>query len=166
MGNDRRFGGRRRFRRRRPPGDLGTTAMVERVKTPACVVDGSGRIVAANRPLEALLGTGAAGGLQGRTLTSLAYPPDVELPREALTALFGDGVDRYQVDSRSVRIHTRELVQNAARVSTSHAPTLQLWQALRMRVGHTRAAFWGTWDLSLVRDGRGRPALAIAMCGT
>jgi PAS domain S-box-containing protein len=132
MGKDRPFAGRRRFRRRRPPGDLGTIAVVERVKTPACVVDGSGRIVAANRPLEALLGTGVAGGLQGRTLTSLAYPPDAELPREALTALFGDGLDRYQVDSRCVRIHTRELV-------------------------------WGTWDLSLVRDGRGRPALAIAM---
>jgi PAS domain S-box-containing protein len=132
MGKDRPFAGRRRFRRRRPPGDLGTVAVVERVKTPACVVDGSGRIVAANRPLEALLGTGVAGGLQGRTLTSLAYPPDAELPREALTALFGDGLDRYQVDSRCVRIHTRELV-------------------------------WGTWDLSLVRDGRGRPALAIAM---
>jgi PAS domain S-box-containing protein len=132
MGKDRPFAGRRRFRRRRPPGDLGTIAVVERVKTPACVVNGSGRIVAANRPLEALLGTGAAGALQGRTLTSLAYPPDAELPREALTALFGDGLDRYQVDSRCVRIHTRELV-------------------------------WGTWDLSLVRDGRGRPALAIAM---
>jgi PAS domain S-box-containing protein len=132
MGKDRPFAGRRRFRRRRPPGDLGTIAVVERVKTAACVVDGSGRIVAANRPLEALLGTGVAGGLQGRTLTSLAYPPDAELPREALTALFGDGLDRYQVDSRCVRIHTRELV-------------------------------WGTWDLSLVRDGRGRPALAIAM---
>jgi hypothetical protein len=41
-------------------------------------------------------------------------------------------VDRYQVDSRCVRVHTRELV-------------------------------WGSWDLSLVRDRRGRPTLAIAM---
>jgi PAS domain S-box-containing protein len=46
--------------------------------------------------------------------------------------VFGEGLDRYQVDSRCVRVHTRELV-------------------------------WGSWDLSLVRDRRGRPTLAIAM---
>jgi PAS domain S-box-containing protein len=79
-----------------------------------------------------LLGSGVAGGLEGRTLVSLTYPPDADRSREALESVFEDGLDRYQVDNRCVRVHTRELV-------------------------------WGTWDLSLVRDHRGRPGLAIAM---
>jgi hypothetical protein len=33
-------------------------------------------------------------------------------------------------------------LQKAGRVSTSLSPTVQLRQALRMRVGHTRPAFW------------------------
>ncbi|HEU4399166.1 MAG TPA: PAS domain S-box protein, partial [Actinomycetota bacterium] len=127
-----RVAGRRRMRRRGPPGDLGTGALVRRTASPACVIDRFGRIVAANHSLEALLGTGVAGGLEGRTLISLTYPPDADRSREALESVFGEGLDRHQVDNRCVRVHTRELV-------------------------------WGTWDLSLVRDGRGRPGLAIAM---
>jgi acetylornithine deacetylase/succinyl-diaminopimelate desuccinylase-like protein len=33
--------------------------------------------------------------------------------------------------------------QNAGRVSTPHSRASRLWQAPRMRVGHTRPAFWG-----------------------
>ena len=120
------------MRRRGPPGDLGTGALVKRTTAPACVVDRFGRIVAANHSLEVLLGSGAAGGLDGRTLVSLTYPPDADRSREVLESVFGEGLDRCQVDNRCVRVHTRELV-------------------------------WGTWDLSLVRDHRGRPGLAIAM---
>jgi PAS domain S-box-containing protein len=120
------------MRRRGPPGDLGTGALVQLTKAPACAIDRFGRIVAANDALEMLLGSGVAGGLEGRTLVSLTYPPDADRSREALESVFEDGLDRYQVDNRCVRVHTRELV-------------------------------WGTWDLSLVRDHRGRPGLAIAM---
>jgi two-component system, LuxR family, sensor kinase FixL len=120
------------MRRRGPPGDLGTGALVQLTKAPACAIDRFGRIVAANNALEMLLGSGVAGGLEGRTLVSLTYPPDADRSREALESVFEDGLDRYQVDNRCVRVHTRELV-------------------------------WGTWDLSLVRDHRGRPGLAIAM---
>ncbi len=120
------------MRRRGPPGDLGTGALVQRTTSPACAIDRLGRIVAANHALEVLLGSGVAGGLEGRTLTSLTYPPDADRSREALESVFQDGLDRYQVDNRCVRVHSRELV-------------------------------WGTWDLSLVRDHRGRPGLAIAM---
>jgi PAS domain S-box-containing protein len=120
------------MRRRGPPGDLGTGTLVQLAKAPACVIDRFGRIVTANNALESLLGSGVAGGLEGRTLLSLTYPPDADRSREALESVFQDGLDRYQVDSRCVRVHTRELV-------------------------------WGTWDLSLVRDHRGRPGLAIAM---
>jgi PAS domain S-box-containing protein len=127
-----RVAGRRRMRRRGPPGDLGTGALVQLTKAPACAIDRFGRIVAANNALEVLLGSGVAGGLEGRTLVSLTYPPDADRSREALQSVFEDGLDRYQVDNRCVRVHTRELV-------------------------------WGTWDLSLVRDHRGRPGLAIAM---
>jgi len=127
-----RVAGRRRMRRRGPPGDLGTGALVQRTTSPACAIDRLGRIVAANHALEVLLGSGVAGGLEGRTLTSLTYPPDADRSREALESVFEDGLDRYQIDNRCVRVHSRELV-------------------------------WGTWDLSLVRDHRGRPGLAIAM---
>jgi PAS domain S-box-containing protein len=120
------------MRRRGPPGDLGSGALVQLTKAPACAIDRFGRIVAANNALEVLLGSGVAGGLEGRTLVSLTYPPDADRSREALQSVFEDGLDRYQVDNRCVRVHTRELV-------------------------------WGTWDLSLVRDHRGRPGLAIAM---
>ncbi len=132
MGISGRVAGRRRMRRRGPPGDLGTGALVQRTTSPACAIDRLGRIVAANHALEVLLGSGVAGGLEGRTLTSLTYPPDLDRSREALESVFEDGLDRYQVDNRCVRVHSRELV-------------------------------WGTWDLSLVRDHRGRPGLAIAM---
>ena len=120
------------MRRRGPPGDLGTGALVQLTTSPACAIDRLGRIVAANHALEVLLGSGVAGGLEGRTLTSLTYPPDADRSREALESVFQDGLDRYQIDNRCVRVHSRELV-------------------------------WGTWDLSLVRDHRGRPGLAIAM---
>jgi GAF domain-containing protein len=75
---------------------------------------------------------GAAGGLTGPSLPSLAYPPDEELAQAAVQQVLAEGLDRCQVDARWVRIHSRELV-------------------------------WGAWDLSLVRDRRGRPELAIAM---
>jgi PAS domain S-box-containing protein len=127
-----RVAGRRRMRRRGPPGDLGSAALVQLTTAPACAIDRLGRIVTANHALEVLLGSGVSGGLEGRTLVSLTYPPDADRSREALESVFDDGLDRYQVDNRCVRVHTRELV-------------------------------WGTWDLSLVRDHRGRPGLAIAM---
>jgi PAS domain S-box-containing protein len=127
-----RVAGRRRMRRRGPPGDLGTGALVQLTSAPACAIDRFGRIVTANHALEVLLGSGVSGGLEGRTLVSLTYPPDADRPREALESVFDDGLDRYQVDSRCVRVHTRELV-------------------------------WGSWDLSLVRDHRGRPGAAIAV---
>jgi two-component system, LuxR family, sensor kinase FixL len=127
-----RVAGRRRMRRRGPPGDLGSAALVQLTTAPACAIDRLGRIVTANHALEVLLGSGVSGGLEGRTLVSLTYPPDADRSREALESVFDDGLDRYQVDNRCVRVDTRELV-------------------------------WGTWDLSLVRDHRGRPGLAIAM---
>ena len=105
---------------------------MEEAASPACMLDGHGRIIVANRALEMLLGVGAAGGLTGRSLPSLAYPPDEELAEAAVQQVLAEGLDRCQVDARWVRIHSRELV-------------------------------WGAWDLSLVRDRRGRPELAIAM---
>jgi PAS domain S-box-containing protein len=126
-----RQAGRRRWRKG-AAGDAGPGALVEEAASPACLLDRQGRIVTANRALEVLLGVGAAGGLRGRTLPSLAYPPDEELARAAVQAVLVDRVDRRQVDARWVRIYSRELV-------------------------------WGSWDLSLVRDRRGRPDLAIAM---
>jgi PAS domain S-box-containing protein len=123
--------GRRRWRRA-SAGGLGTVTLVQEAAAPACVLDRHGRILTANHALEVLLGVGAAGGLRGRTLPSLAYPPDEELAREAVQAVLVEGLDRRQVEARWVRIYSRELV-------------------------------WGTWDLSLVRDRRGRPELAIAM---
>jgi two-component system, LuxR family, sensor kinase FixL len=105
---------------------------VEEAAVPACVLDRQGRVIVANRALEQLLGVGAAGGLTGRTLPSLAYPPDEALARAAVEQVLVEGLDRCQVDARWVRVHSRELV-------------------------------WGAWDLSLVRDRRGHPELAIAM---
>ena len=95
------------------------------------VLDSSGRIIVANHALEQLLGV-AGGGLGGRTLPSLAYPPDEELAHAAVHQVLAQGLDRCQVEGRWVRVFSRELV-------------------------------WGSWDLSLVRDRRGRPELAIAM---
>jgi PAS domain S-box-containing protein len=106
--------------------------LVEEAASPACLLDGHGRVVVANRALEVLLGVGVAGGLTGRSLPSLAYPPDEELAHAAVQQVLVEGLDRCQVDARWVRVHSRELV-------------------------------WGAWDLSLVRDRRGRPELAIAM---
>jgi PAS domain S-box-containing protein len=105
---------------------------VEEAAAPACVLDDQGRVLAANRALELLLGVGASGGLCGRTLASLAYPPDEELAQAAVQQVLVEGLDRCQVDARWVRIYSRELV-------------------------------WAAFDLSLVRDRRGRPELAIAM---
>src|SRR5215204_7034507 len=99
---------------------------------PACVLDRHGRIIVANQALEQLLGVGPAGGLGGRTLPSLAYPPDEGLAQAAVQQVLSEGLDRCQVEGRWVRVFSRELV-------------------------------WGSWDLSLVRDRRGRPELAIAM---
>jgi PAS domain S-box-containing protein len=125
-----RLRGRRRGRRGLP-GDLRSIALVEQALSPACVLDSSGRIVAANRQLKDLLGCGIE-GLSGRSIASLAYPPDADLTRTAVTALFDKGLDRQQVDTRCVRIDNQQLV-------------------------------WGALDLSLVRDGRGRPAVAVVM---
>jgi PAS domain S-box-containing protein len=123
--------GRRQWRRG-TAGALRSEALVEEAAAPACVLNRQGRIIVANRALEALLGAGGAGGLRGRSLPSLAYPPDEELARAAVAQVLEEGLDRCQVEARWVRVFSRELV-------------------------------WGTWDLSLVRDRRGRPELAIAM---
>jgi PAS domain S-box-containing protein len=117
--------------RRGTAGALRSEALVEEATAPACVLDRSGRIIVANHALEQLLGV-AAGGLGGRTLPSLAYPPDEELANAAVQQVLSEGLDRCQVEGRWVRVFSRELV-------------------------------WGSWDLSLVRDRRGRPELAIAM---
>jgi two-component system, LuxR family, sensor kinase FixL len=130
-----RTNGRQRGRgrwRRGSAGEPGAVGLVEQAAAAGCVLDRHGRIVTANRALEELLGVGAAGGLRGRTLASLAYPPDEELARQAVEAVLVDRADRRQVDARWVRVYSRELV-------------------------------WCTFDLSLVRDRRGRPELAIAM---
>jgi two-component system, LuxR family, sensor kinase FixL len=111
---------------------LRSEALVEEVAAPACVLDGQGRVLVANRALELLLGVGASGGLRGQALPSLAYPPDEELARSAVRQVLAEGLDRCQIDARWVRIYSRELI-------------------------------WAAWDLSLVRDRRGRPELAIAM---
>src|ERR671910_413818 len=117
--------------RRGTAGALRSEALVEEATAPACVLDRGGRIIVANHALEQLLGV-AAGGLGGRTLPSLAYPPDEELANAAVQQVLSEGLDRCQVEGRWVRVFSRELV-------------------------------WGSWDLSLVRDRRGRPALAIAL---
>jgi two-component system, LuxR family, sensor kinase FixL len=122
----------RRQWRRGTAGALRSEALVEGVAAPACVLDRQGRILVANRALEGLLGASAAGGLRGRTLPSLAYPPDEELAFAAVQQVLEEGLDRCQVEARWVRVFSRELV-------------------------------WGAFDLSLVRDRRGRPELAIAM---
>ena len=123
--------GRRRWRRG-TAGALRSEALVEDAAAPACVLDSHGRIIVANHALERLLGVSAVGGLRGRTLPSLAYPPDEELAKAAVRQVLSEGLDRCQVEGRWVRVFSRELV-------------------------------WGSWDLSLVRDRRGRPELAIAM---
>ena len=123
--------GRRRWRRG-TAGALRSEALVEEAAAPACVLDSHGRIIVANHALEQLLGVSAVGGLRGRTLPSLAYPPDEELAQAAVRQVLSEGLDRCQVEGRWVRVFSRELV-------------------------------WGSWDLSLVRDRRGRPELAIAM---
>jgi two-component system, LuxR family, sensor kinase FixL len=122
----------RRQWRRGTAGALRSEALVEEAAAPACVLDRHGRILVANRALEALLGASPAGGLRGRTLPSLAYPPDEELAYAAVQQVLEEGLDRCQVEARWVRVFSRELV-------------------------------WGAFDLSLVRDRRGRPELAIAM---
>ena len=122
----------RRQWRRGTAGALRSEALVEEAAAPACVLDGHGRILVANRALETLLGASAAAGLRGRTLASLAYPPDEELAYAAVQQVLEEGLDRCQVEARWVRVFSRELV-------------------------------WGAFDLSLVRDRRGRPELAIAM---
>ena len=66
---------RRRWRRG-TAGALRSEALVEEAAAPACVLDSQGRIIVANHALEQLLGVSAVGGLRGRTLPSLAYPPD------------------------------------------------------------------------------------------
>jgi PAS domain S-box-containing protein len=123
--------GKRRWRRG-TAGAFRSEALVEEAAAPACVLDSQGRVIVANRALEVLLGVGVSGGLRGRTLPALAYPPDEELAHAAAQQVLAEGLDRCQVEARWVRIHSRELV-------------------------------WASWDLSLVRDRRGRPELAIAM---
>ncbi len=113
------------------PTSVRSVAVVEQAPSPACVLDPQGCVVTANRRLEELLGS-VGGGLGGRSLGSLAYPPDVELIRGALAAVFGEGLDRHLVDARCQRLDNEELV-------------------------------WAAWDLSAVRDGRGRPRLALAV---
>lgn len=82
----------RRWGRRELPGDLRSISIVERALSPACVLDPAGRIVAANRQLKDLLGCGIE-GLSGRSIASLAYPPDADQARAAVTAVFDQGLD-------------------------------------------------------------------------
>jgi PAS domain S-box-containing protein len=130
-----RMGGRvargRRSRWCTPPVDLRAVAAVERATVPAGVLDPNGMLVAANRPLEELLGVGL-GGLLGRSLGSLAHPGDVDAVRGALAAVLGRGADRHLVEARCVRLDDQQLV-------------------------------WGAFDLSPVRDQRGRARLAVAV---
>jgi len=114
-----------------PPGEFRSVTIVERAVAPACVLAPNGLVVAANSQLEALFGA-RSGGLAGRPLLSLLYPPDVKRAKGVLAAVFADGLDRQQVDQRCVRLDDQQVV-------------------------------WGAWDLSLVRDLRGRPEFAIAM---
>ena len=86
---------------------------MEEAASPAGVLDGHGRILVANHALETLLGVGLAGGLTGRSLPSLAYPPDEELAHAAVQQVLVEGLDRCQVDARWVRVHSRELVWGA-----------------------------------------------------
>jgi len=83
---------------------------VEEAAAPACVLDSQGRVIVANRALEVLLGVGVSGGLRGRTLPALAYPPDEELAHAAAQQVLAEGLDRCQVEARWLRIHSRELV--------------------------------------------------------
>ena len=58
-----------------------------RRRRPACLLDRGGRIIVANRALEELLAAATAGGLPGRGLPSLAYPPDEQLARAAVQTI-------------------------------------------------------------------------------
>jgi PAS domain S-box-containing protein len=100
---------RRRWRRG-TAGALRSEALVEEAAAPACVLDSHGRIIVANHALEQLLGVSAVGGLRGRTLPSLAYPPDEELAKAAVRQVLSEGLDRCQVEGRWVRVFSRELV--------------------------------------------------------
>ena len=102
-----------------PPSELRSIAVVEQAPSPACVLDPNGRVVAANRRLEELLGS-AGGGLRGRSLGSLAYPPDVKVARNALAAVFGEGLDRHLVDARCQRLDNQELVWSTWDLSPVH----------------------------------------------
>jgi hypothetical protein len=53
---------------------------------------------------------GTAAGLGGRSLPSLAYPPDEQLARAAVRQVLSEGLDRCQVEGRWVRVLSRELV--------------------------------------------------------
>jgi hypothetical protein len=126
--------GRRRGQRRWRKGTAGllrSGALVEEAAAPARVLDPGAGHRGQPRPGAAARG-GASGGLAGRALPSLAYPPDEELAGAAVQQVLDEGLDRCQVDALWVRLSSRELV-------------------------------WGTFDLSLVRDRRSRPELAIAM---
>jgi PAS domain S-box-containing protein len=101
--------GKRRWRRG-TAGAFRSEALVEEAAAPACVLDSQGRVIVANRALEVLLGVGVSGGLRGRTLPALAYPPDEELAHAAAQQVLAEGLDRCQVEARWVRIHSRELV--------------------------------------------------------
>ena len=93
---------------------------MEEAAAPACVLDDQGRVLVANRALELLLGVGASGGLRGRTLASLAYPPDEELAQAAVQQVLVEGLDRCQVDARWVRIYSG---------SWSGPPSTSRWSA-------------------------------------
>jgi len=147
-----RMGGRvargRRSRWRVPPTDLRSIAIVEQAPSPACVLDPKGCVVAANRRLEELLGAGS-GGLHGRSLGSLAYPPDADLARNGLAAVFGQGLDRHLVEARCQRLDNEELVwgawdlspvlDNRGRPQHALAVVRDLTQA--MRAEHERRFF-------------------------
>src|SRR5829696_9603988 len=111
--------GRRQWRRG-TAGALRSEALVEEAAAPTCVLDRNGRILIANHALESLLGASTAGGLRGRTLPSLAYPPDEELADAAIQQVLEEGLDRCQVEARWVRVLSRELVWGAFDLSLVH----------------------------------------------
>jgi len=78
----------------------------------ACVLDADGRIMDANPALGELLGC-AVERLKGRTLATIAYPEDVTLAGGALGTVFGQGIDRSQVDLRCVRLDNHKLIWGA-----------------------------------------------------
>src|SRR5215208_7030049 len=148
--------GRRRWRRG-TAGALRSEELVEEAAAPACVLDSHGRIIVANHALEQLLGVTAVGGLRGRTLPSLAYPPDEELAEAAVRQVLSEGLDRCQVEGRWVRVFSRERVWGSWDLSLvrDRRGSHQLLPAAVPTICHvTRSAMGQVW----------RPAGEVLVC--